>query len=721
MVLPLASVHVTLDRVTGLDPGGLGHARMPFALAVIGPRGLGRRLLRAADLTASHAITLHGPQAPYEVELTPTVEEEIPVGLFLWNDKGLEGCETLGAVRGAIPLPWADGPLRLTGTNGLGLECTMRVVRVPAQGRRVAVPRRPLRDQGPHAVLSVAPIATPMVVVTIVEVQGLYKPGATAPRDAGRAARQAEYLAGYRSEDDRGRIYLERDLQGGWARETQLIELTAELTPLGVAIPPDARIKWTVIDPDDPSNDGRLNGSFGPVIDDQRPNVLEEWGPDLDPNDYDPPAADGSQAPRGARGDDNQASPATAFQEVPGYALEGAAPPEAYTAVAAGRSKVRVLCPGHAGDNLIVRAELATGASVQIIAAQTGVMTLWHRIDVEYRRMPGARDLSLTGVADVFRTAFVQMDFTPPLPAPDQESFGADFASSETALRQYIERTFAHRGQGGWFYLLSAQVMFPFTRQQMPADMMDATFGQNPGSPARPAPGAWGPPMDFVMVQGVYPRVGTVYVEVPGGGLLQFFVAAQRSYRAMNRTVFVLHPHDIQDQFEAGDGSESNAYAHTVYYYLSGRLDGSFEPGGYRISGTGRVMLQAESLNPAGISPAIELHPGQRYFAGRTVVFTEGSSPDGDMEFIVHELVHGFGLPHKCGCYGFTPGFATAGGVARPSCLMNYGGHAMIVDRGRRLADAPRPPPNGGGLLCGKHIRELRRTVLSHNPALGWG
>jgi hypothetical protein len=317
------------------------------------------------------------------------------------------------------------------------------------------------------------------------------------------------------------------------------------------------------------------------------------------------------------------------------------------------------------------------------------------------------------------------MDFTPPLPAPDVASFGPDLASSHIALEAYIELNFAHRGQGGWFFLLAARVMFPFTAQPVPADVIGATFDQYPGTPERPPPAEWGPPKDLVIVRGVYPRVGIVHVQAPHGTAqpndLAFVVAAQRSYPLQDRTLFVLYPHDIQDRFEAGDGSLSNAYAHTVYYYLSGRLDAAFEPGGYDITGRGRVWLNAERLNPAGISPAVEVG-GRRYFAGRTVVFTDGSDPNGDTEFIAHELCHGFGLPHRCGYYHFRPGMADPGGnVVRGACIMNYGGHAMIVDRGRRMAAAPWPPLGAGGCdFCGKHIRELRRTVLSRNPGFGW-
>ena len=182
-----------------------------------------------------------------------------------------------------------------------------------------------------------------MVAVRIADIKGLYLPGSPDSSAPPGATRAAGYSPGYKSLDDQGRIYINRDLDGEWARNTQLIEITVEVTGLGLEgeLPDDARIRWSARDPDDPFN--------------ERPEVHPDWAPTLDENDYD--ASGNYVAPAG---EDNEGTTDSrpGWEEVEGYPLSDATETSASTAIAGMRSTIRRRMTDVAGDNVIVRAEL---------------------------------------------------------------------------------------------------------------------------------------------------------------------------------------------------------------------------------------------------------------------------------------------------------------------------------------------------------------------------
>jgi hypothetical protein len=80
------------------------------------------------------------------------------------------------------------------------------------------------------------------------------------------------------------------------------------------------------------------------------------------------------------------------------------------------------------------------------------------------------------------------------------------------------------------------------------------------------------------------------------------------------------------------------------------------------------------------------------------------------IQTIVHELVHAFGLPHICGYWDWqTP--------RKTSCAMNYPDNGIFGADGKlHGGDADKM----GLELCGRHIKEIRRTHLEDNPGLAW-
>ena len=722
MTLPTALVKVTLVEVDGLDLGALVLARAPFLVAHVGSRGLGRYSL--VPTPATQLVALHTTSQPWECEFGVSSDAAIPVGLFLWDDLGDLAPLALGAVDTSIPAGYGTQDYVLPSSSATPrARFRVQVTPVPASSRVVSVARGTRAQPTPNVVA-----VNPTAVIDITQVLGLYKPGAPRPAGLTRSARQAEYEEGYTSEDNRGRIYLERNLSGRWTHDTQLIQVTADVRLSGATLPSDAKVKWTLLDPDDPSNEAVLEAAVpgGPATDSRPPNVHEEWGPELDENDYAaaPFAAGSPRSLQASRVGDNSGPARTPrFQQVPGYALTPGAvsPPEAETAIVAGISKVKVHCSGHAGDNLIVRAELTTTTPMTKIPATAGIMTLWQLINVEYRKMQDADPLPVADVPQHFVPSFVQMEFTSPLSVPNLPDFGGGDPAFRQPLQRFIENHFQHRNQGGWFFLLAARL--PYQSTGGTAGLSSAStpgLTGTVGALLAPTPSLSGgdaPIVDFIDAAGDRRGTGSVTLQLSGGRMLNFNTQTIQYDAVADSSRIWLSPHDIHDRFDAGDGSLANAHRYEVNHYLSGRLDSAnvWTAGGYGVTGAVTFNALVRGHYPAGTSPNVR-RGGVDFFAGRTVVFTQvyhGSAAPNDAmcRAIVHELTHAFGMPHKCGWWDYqTP--------RQTTCCMNYAIHGM-VDRATAnlVATTPRP---GGMNHCGKHIREIRRTVLSRNRGLGW-
>ena len=118
-------------------------------------------------------------------------------------------------------------------------------------------------------------------------------------------------------------------------------------------------------------------------------------------------------------------------------------------------------------------------------------------------------------------------------------------------------------------------------------------------------------------------------------------------------------------------------------------------------------------IETRGLSPPV-VHQGQRYFAGRLVVFTRAAAATSldinrTVATIVHEFTHAFGYPHKCGYYAWPQPPAE-------SCAMNYFLSWLYVIGSRRLDrfKLGEKSPN----LCAKHLAGVREVHLEDNPVM---
>lgn len=229
---------------------------------------------------------------------------------------------------------------------------------------------------------------------------------------------------------------------------------------------------------------------------------------------------------------------------------------------------------------------------------------------------------------------------------------------------------------------------------------------------------------DYIEIPGDHPDAD--YVTFRWGSPAQEvgFQLSQVQAIAGPKTRLWLQAHDVQDQFTAGDGSLRHAYTTSLDFFPRGRLEGStWTPPGYGIPATCDVKVESPgAFYTAGISPSVTAG-GKSYFAGRTIVFTHHGAyrdpntgtarsnyKDRVVSVIAHELVHAFGMPHKCGYWDYrTP--------RQKTCHMNYGPNWMIDDA-RQLV--PGSSGKVGKNMCGRHLKEVRRVHLEDNGGLKW-
>ncbi|WP_437536345.1 hypothetical protein WME79_16215 [Sorangium sp. So ce726] len=537
-----------------------------------------------------------------------------------------------------------------------------------------------------------------MIAVRIVDIKGLYSPGFPGGSASPGTTRAAGYSPGYTSLDNQGRVYINRDLDGRWTRNTQLIEITAEVTSPDGELAQGARIRWRARDPDDPFN--------------ERPEVHPDWAPTLDENDY---SAEGAYV--GPTGEDNEGTEDSSpgWEEVEGYALSDATETTASTAIVGGRSTIRRHMTDIAGDNLILRAEIDAEGLAEGAADETGIMTLWRRIDVEYIRMESAPALPLEQVPAHLDQVFTQFDFSEERVIEDRQHLAPDAGALGEQASRFVSEIFSHAGEPGWFCLIAA--LEPHPLPDAPGEVLFrgtvAILDGGEGERRR----------EFVEIPGDHPDASSVSFRWDGYQIA-FGVASAIALSDPPRTRLWLEPHDIQSQFTAGDGSLAHAYRDRLFFFPRARRSGAaWEPPGYGIPARVQVEVRGEgAAYAAGMSPTIELG-STRYFAGRTILFThhrafwdpERAQPRSGYEqrtlhTIVHELTHAFGMPHKCGFFDYrTP--------RQTTCCMNYRSHWMIG------ADQQLIPGTAGQVgegLCGRHMKETRRVRLENNRGLRW-
>jgi hypothetical protein len=189
---------------------------------------------------------------------------------------------------------------------------------------------------------------------------------------------------------------------------------------------------------------------------------------------------------------------------------------------------------------------------------------------------------------------------------------------------------------------------------------------------------------------------------------------------------------DVTPRFTGhdADGSISHAYSSEIDYFPADQLSGGvLTAGGFGVPAAGATVTVSPpgAVFTTGISPSVPsaISGVGDYFAGRTVLFTHTrkfSNPGGPpftphpdfnkrvLSTVVHEFLHAFGMPHKCGYWDWrTP--------RAHSCCMNYFDTWLIDTADKAI---PSTVGKNGDDMCGRHLMEVRRVHLNNNPGLNW-
>jgi hypothetical protein len=683
-MIPRALVTITLKQVAKIDPGLLSSAQHPYVLARIGSRLFGRsRILPRSGGTFS--LTSEPVSWSDRVAATGT---DIPVVAQIWDDLGDAAPTMLAEIAGTVPVPYFT--LEMTIGNSPSIVLDVKTTLIPAPVAQAPVPRA---APGQSTRATLRPVNS--LVVELTDIVGLRAPVAAGQGGLLRSERRV----GYCSEDHAGRIYLNHDLTGAWKSKAQQIQLEARLTPVRGTIPKDAKVRWRIVDVDDPANDAT--------------GVHAQWGPYIDARDY----TNGKHS--GASGADKEGKPShdPPWEEVPGFALTSKAHHDATTAVVGGASKVVLNCPSTAGDNFIVTAEAESKSKIESFGGRTGIMAMWHRLQVESIRMNSGLPLPIEDVAVPFEVAFAELEFSPDRVVADVTQMAANREVLDAACAAYVDTVFSHKSDPGWFCIIAAMEPHP-----LPTNVGAQLFA---GRVPLKATGTGQRHVEYFEIPGSHPDADFVQLTF-GADTVGFslFGIQVLTTPAGTFTRCFIQEHDAQPDFTAGDGSIAHAYA--VRYMYSPRFRKSSSgvtSGGYGMPPEVDVtVFSPGAFYTSGISPPIP-RGREEYFAGRTIVFThhgfyrdpKTGQPRSKfhgraLQVMVHELVHAFGMPHKCGYFDFrTPRVET--------CCMNYSPNWMVDDQ-RKLI--PGTSGKVGMDLCGRHIKEVRRVRLQDNKGLGW-
>jgi len=549
--------------------------------------------------------------------------------------------------------------------------------------------------------------------LAITDVAGLYRPGHD-DRDPDRAhndpeiERRSGYQPGYRSQDDLGRIFVNSvprvQTSTSWqsvrTRDTQYIELTVRVSATQGRVPGGLRVDWSWVDPDDLS-DEPMNTDAAQLI---------------DPNDGLGPLGDDNVGVRDWPTKD--AGAGAAFEEMPGFGLiAGADMASCHTAIVDGVTKVRLHCTNVAGDNFRVSAFLRDAPQASAaMGASTGTMTVWKRIDLEYREMAGAVHLPVEQAAAAFEQAFVQLDVHWLSDAPTKAHMSKKAAHTHRDVRAYLRKStvFENHQRPGWFVLISA--LLP--AEDIKEDRVIQPLHEGEG---RFVDDDWGAAVvvDYAVPCGT----GVAGVKLfEGKENVSVFSAPElrRDTPRKGQTTIVLYGNDRQPELQPQVGSEtgSSALAYAKRRFSFPRHShhfpgGRVEDGGLGFPETTKLSVWPTSAGGAmGMSP-YRHHAGKAYFAGQTVVFSRhrGLRKKGKLLYtVMHELGHAFGYAHKCGHY-------TADESTRSSCAMNYGSTWLYEPGGFRTYRF-NTGTQSYDRFCARHLAGIRQVHLEDNPAL---
>lgn len=709
-------------------------AHGPFLVARIGPRFFGRK-----SSLHRHAQTIDlrgdGWTHAFRVEASGTITLEVE----LFAERDAEGPLSLALLRVDVPYdveqPGVTDPAFFSDAMTVSARMTIQSTSPP----RATAARSDDPAGTPNTYVAPAS-APPLFVVDITAMNGLHEPATV--EEMPPAAPNGPYLhlkasaprtANFRAEG--GRVHVNRAQDGTWSSFAQHLDLTATVRTVRGALPAGARIKWTLSVPHDE------------IV--EHPQVRREALALMRS-----PYSDGfvSNAEAGLQGpvwpgNKGKTRPSEVWEELDGHTRSDVQATSVETLVRGQSSRVRLHCPHRNGDRFIVRATLVPASGVEVIDDVTGMISMWHRLCVEYR--PLTRSMPLReGIAISNRgwePACVQLDFLfypehdpkddyasrgrisamtlEPVPTPFDTSVNLAYSKDSLSDAEMFllddEDLLPNVGMPGFFSLVGA--LMPHPVPQLPpllpgqveamsfegmADVHVANGNSyvvlRPGTPS--VDPQTGDPIKKVRVQWHAERGTWTWLTFQ-------VVSARPEPRFGGRFALLVADHDF---FPIYDGANGH-----MDHLMAGREWRNFQDyfGSHAASRHGapvRVRLISVPAYTSGESVLIPTDSD--HIAGRLVIFTwhtayrrtDGTAVPGwtaDIAMtVLHEFTHSIAAPHKCGNWAYRH---DSGG----SCAMNYAFHPVHRD-GHFVPGSIKVIATA---LCGAHLSQVRKTLFQDN------
>jgi len=670
------SIRITFDTIFIRDTGNGNAPGDVYFLAEVGGRSKGRS--PTFRVTPNSTLDLKGTTYSWEFRVLGT-PSPISVKVDCWDHNPRSADDPLGSLTTSVGPPWSAKKEKRTATGAnFDLAYSVDVTSVSIGKNTVALVSRQATGSSYKSTLKAPNVA----LVVLTKISGLYKPGhddRAAP--APGTTRGSGYLKGYLSEDDKGRIFRNRTPKGEWKKNTQYIELTVRIEPATIKLPSGAKVTWSFEDPDDPTNEG--------------PDVHEEAGRILDPNDY------GVASKTGAKPIDNDPSSkkkaSARFEEVdPKYALSGS---DTAIDLPTRTTKVRFHVSDIAGDNYKIKATVKPDPTIDMsIPGETGIMTVWDRIDLEYVKMASAAELPVDQIAAHYDIACAQVDVSLKRivsGAADLAVMGPDNRSAYDKCDKYATKAsgqFTKEGEGGWFFIVAANRMLP----------------------TKTATILW---EGDAKAHGAFVRLPSAVTLSETPAVVRVFNPAKVSGMGSPKP----NDRDIHIKFQVrkAPGSDLNITPHDFHLPQdpdTSFLDADLSHYGFAIGTTISVQVMGfgdQSLVTAGISPGGADIGTKHFFGGRLLVFTQSMDTAEFIRVLCHELCHAFDNAHKCGNWDWVRR------ADRKSCCMNYW-FQFVLDGAVPRAPILWTQNRANADLCGPHIRRMRDYHLQDNPGLKW-
>ncbi len=618
--------------------------------------------------------------ANWEFEFLVDETTSIPIELAAWDDRFFWE-DRIGSLSLTATSPWQLGSHSTSIPGPLSSLFTLKwsVTKVIAIPPAVGVAWLSKQFDGS---LFFNALNAPLICwVEFTDIDGLCKPGVDdRPVKPPGTTKNSGRQAGYISNDNKGRIFTNRKPDGTWVKNTQYVDVTVEVMPKGIVLPAGSKIAWTIEDPDDPTNED--------------PKVRKEAGMLLDPNDYT------GNTKTGATPNDNdphgKADETPRLEQLdPKYALSGN---ETLIDIPSRISRVRFHVHDVAGANYILKAKVKDDPRISTsLAGTTGIMTVWHRIEVEYAKMTSADELPVDQISTNYDLACVQVDVSLKRVVPDRPTFGpTDNRASYAAIDRYATKAsgeFSMEGQKGWFFICAANRFIPPRATTILFEGDAGAFGDKVRLPP-----------------------GTLLADKPA--IVRVFNPAKIS----GLSPPLPNDHDAHIKFRVAAQTGQDLVLETHDFHLVDNPDASFLDAdlstyGFVTSTKIRVQVLSagdDALVLAGISPGGKEVFGKHYFGGKLLVFTQSLAAPERLTTMCHELCHAFDNAHKCGNWDWV------NQMNWTSCCMNYWFFFILDDA------SPRSPVawtqnRCSATMCGPHIQHIRDYHLEKNPGLGWG